>query len=186
MLLSPSESLSIAEELGIPVPPWDTGEGSVSPPAYVKADVPIPHKTEVGAVYYVENEEELRRAVEKLKERYGKVIVQKAVKGDLEVLVSSKVDDAFGKVAVIAMGGLYASVLKESIVTKCPVCEDALKLKLGNSKIGTMLRHRKRLDEGCLIKVVERACLAEAKTFEVNPLVVSEKGCWAVDVKVWL
>ncbi|ALU12663.1 hypothetical protein EYM_06195 [Ignicoccus islandicus DSM 13165] len=185
MLLRPSESLKIAEELGIPVPEWSK-DPSIGAPAYVKADVPLPHKTEAKAVTFAESEEELKRAFDLLKERYGEVIVQRAVKGDLELLVSSKLDEVFGRVAVIAMGGIYASLIREAIVTKCPVCEELVRLKLANSKIGQVMRYRKKLNEECVVDVIKKLCLTDAKTFEVNPLIVSEENCWAVDVKVWI
>ena len=184
MLLRPSEALSLAEELGLPVPPWGR-PGEVEPPAYVKADVPLPHKTEAGAVVFVESEEELEEAVRRLKERFGSVIVQKAVKGDLEVLASSKKDRTFGKVLVLAAGGLYASLLKESLVSACPFCELSFDVLLKSKKLGEMLSYRKKLDVRCLKRVLERLCVADAETFEVNPLILSESGCWAVDVKVW-
>ncbi|ABU81568.1 acetate--CoA ligase family protein [Ignicoccus hospitalis] len=183
MLLRPSESLRLAEELGLPVPPW--GEG-VEPPAYVKADVPLPHKTEAKAVIYVETKEELERAREELEERFGSAIVQKAVRGDLELLVSSKRDPVFGKVLVVAAGGVLASLLKESLVTLCPLCVVVFEKKLNRSKLGEALKSRKKLDLNCVENVLVKLCASEYKVFEVNPLIVSERGCWAVDVKVWV
>ncbi|NPA85011.1 MAG: hypothetical protein GXO07_03285 [Crenarchaeota archaeon] len=184
MLLRPSEALSLAEGLGVPVPPWGR-PGEVEPPAYVKADVPLPHKTEAGAVAFAETEEELEEAVRRLKERFGSVIVQKAVKGDLEVLVSSKKDRVFGRVLVLAAGGIYASLLREALVAACPFCEGSFEVLLRSKKLGEMLGYRRRLDVKCLKDVLEKLCAAEAETFEINPLILSESGCWAVDVKVW-
>ena len=182
MLLRPSEALSLAERLGIPVPPW---EDEVKAPAYVKADLPIPHKTEVKAVDFAKNEEELRELVKKMKERFGDVLVQEAVEGDLELLVSMKKDPVFGKVLVLAVGGIYASLLKESVVTLCPFCKPSFEIKLKERKVGKILTFRKKLDVECVWKVLKRLCSADVKVFEVNPLIVSERGCWAVDVKVW-
>ena len=186
MLLPPSESFKEAEKIGLPVPAWSE-DLTIEPPAYVKADVPLPHKTERGAVIRAESEEELRKAYERIKERFGKAIVQKEVKGDLEVLVSLKEDGVFGKVLVLAFGGVLASVVKESAVTPCPLCKGSLAKKLEGRKLSIITKgfRGKKLDVDCLFGVMERLCEADAKVFEVNPLVLSRSGCWAVDVKVW-
>ncbi len=180
MILKPSESLKLARGLGIPIPPEADG-----PPACIKADVPIPHKSDVGAVVCVESREEFERALKMLKERFGDVIIQKMVKGDVELLVSMKKDEVFGKVLVLALGGLWASALKVSSVTACPFCKESF-LEILDQRLAKVLKGRKRLDLGCLFNVMEKLCHADAKTFEINPLILSERGCWAVDVKVWL
>ncbi len=180
MMLKPSEALELAKRLGIPIPP-QTEEA----PACVKADVPIPHKSDVGAVLCTYDQGELERAKKKMEERFGRVIVQKMVKGDLELLISSKEDEAFGRVLVLALGGLWASALKVSSVTACPFCKDSF-LEVLDPTLLKVLKGRKRLDLECVFNVMEKLCNAEAKTFEINPLIVSEEGCWAVDVKVWL
>ncbi len=183
MLLKPSEGLKLAEELGIPVPPW--GGPELGAPAYVKADAPIPHKSDLKAVVFAETQEELEEAYKRLSKRFGGAIVQKPVEG-LELLVSSKEDRVFGKVLVLAAGGLYASLLKESLVTLCPFCKDVLEAKLSSRKLGRMLTFRRKLDLNCLFDVMRKLCDVKAKTFEINPLILGEEGCWAVDVKVWL
>ncbi len=186
MMLRPSEALRIAEGLGLRVPEWST-EPTIKPPAYVKADVPLPHKSDVGAVIRVEDEEELKRAYANLVERFGAAIVQREVKGKVELLVSSKNDDVFGKVLVLAFGGLLASLVKEAVVTPCPLCENVLKEKLRYRKLGKVLfGYRKlKLDLDCLFDSLNKLCNSELKLLEVNPLVLGERGCWAVDVKAW-
>ncbi len=180
MMLKPSEALKLAEELGIPVPP-----PANKVPACVKADVPIPHKSDIGAVLCTYDQEELERAKKIMKERFGNVIVQKMVKGDVELLVSSKEDEVFGRVLVLALGGLWASALKVSSVTACPFCRESF-LEVVDPILFKVLKGRKKLDLQCLFRVMEKLCNVNAKTFEINPLILSEDGCWAVDVKVWL
>ena len=180
MMLRPSEAFEMAKRLGIPVPP-ETDKA----PACVKADVPIAHKSDVGAVFCTYDQEELERVKKNMEERFGKVIVQRMVRGDLELLISSKEDEAFGRVLVMALGGLWASALKVSSVTACPFCKDSF-LEVLDPILLKVLKGRKRLDLDCVFGVMEKLCNVEAKTFEINPLIVSEEGCWAVDVKVWL
>ncbi|UXD22310.1 hypothetical protein IPA_03400 [Ignicoccus pacificus DSM 13166] len=186
MLLKPSDSLKEAEKLGIPVPLWSF-EPNIEPPAYVKADVAYPHKSDVGGVRRAETKEELLKYYQEIKERFGSAIVQKEVKGNLELLVSMKRDRVFGRVLVVALGGLLASLLKESVVTSCPFCEEVFEKKIEGSRLGELLKgyRRIRVDKECLFSVLEKLCSAEAETFEINPLLLAEGGCWAVDVKVW-
>jgi succinyl-CoA synthetase beta subunit len=185
-VLRPSKGLEEAKKLGIPVPPWSFSP-DIPPPAYVKADLPLPHKSEMGAVKRVQNVDDLKAVYDQMKNKFGPVIVQKEVEGEIELLLSVKDDYAFGKVAIISFGGIYASLFKEPVVTLCPICDNVLLRKLSTTKLGKVLEgYRGRVvNKECIVDIISKMCQSNYRVFEINPLLVGPKECWAVDVKLW-
>lgn len=151
----------------------------------------IIHKTELGGVVTVSNEEEARAALKKLLTIRGaeKVIVQKKIEG-IEVIVGAKSDPQFGTVVVFGIGGIYTEVIKDVVFRVCPItAEDAeqmLKSIKGYEILAGARGKSVNIDalKEVLVKICRLASKEKIKEMDINPLFCNEQGCWAADVRI--
>ncbi len=176
-----SEALRIAEEIGLRVPKWrvikSVKEVDIEPPFYAKVDTEEVHKTEKGLVKRIRRIEELEELL-----KYGEVVIQEEVEG-IELLLSARVDDNFGIVETLGLGGILVELVKLARNFEYPPKKELVI----SSGLPVYEFRGKRLDFECLYEAMLTLpkALTRFKMVEVNPLILSEKGCWAVDVKLY-
>ena len=176
-----SEALRIAEEIGLRVPEWrvvkSIDEVDLEPPFYAKVDTEEKHKTEKGLVKRIRKKEELLELL-----KHGPVVIQEEVEG-IELLLSARLDENFGLIETLGLGGLLVELVKLARNFEYPPKRELVL----SSGLPVYEFRGKRLDFDCLYHsmLVLPKGLRGFKTIEVNPLIISEKGCWAVDVKLY-
>ncbi|ROQ93476.1 acetate--CoA ligase family protein [Desulfosoma caldarium] len=159
------------------------------------------HKSDAGGVMTdLGDAEAVRRAFEKLLERFRAttpqghldgIQVQKQISG-WEMLLGLKRDPQFGPLVVVGQGGLYAEVFKDVQRALAPVSADEARLMISSLRLFPVLqgvRGRPPADLKALVNAVVRLSdLAwhheEIQELDINPLFVSDKGCWAVDCRM--
>ncbi|MEM4884948.1 MAG: acetate--CoA ligase family protein, partial [Saccharolobus sp.] len=117
-----------------------------------------------------------------------RVIIQEQLTG-LEVFVGGKKDPVFGHVVLVGPGGIYVEVLKSIGYGISPIYEDEALEILKESKVFDMLKARKRnYDEGSLIRTIVTVSRMivdlDIKELDINPVIVNDRGAFAVDVRV--
>jgi len=162
-------------------------------PVYLKAiGKKIIHKTELKAVILANNKEESFNAFKKLIKikNCEKVLVQEAVKG-IELIVGVKQDQTFGHVIVLGLGGIFAEIIKDFSMRICPVTKSDVEemiSELKGKKIFEGYRNIK-INKNELIqsicKLSRSNILKNIKEMDINPLICNEKGCFAVDVRIF-
>lgn len=158
------------------------------------------HKTEIGGVVTgIKNKTELFAAYKKIKEnvqaknpdvRIG-FILQKQATGR-EILVGLKRDPQFGHVVACGAGGIYTEVLRDVAWEMIPVdgatAENMVKfLKIYPLLKGT--RGEAGTDIFGLCELIERISflaqmVPEITELDINPIMVSQAGCLAVDARI--
>lgn len=156
------------------------------------------HKTDIGGVVLnvgsAAGAREARSKLSRLARRrgleYGGMLVQEMVRG-VELLLGATRDPTFGPVVTLGMGGTYAEVMKEYRLAIAPVSVGVARGMLTGTKMGTILEGYR----GGPMVSVEKLCrtissfskiLAENPEIveaEINPLVASEQGVFAVDAR---
>jgi len=189
---------------GLPLVRWKVVEveddlKSFGFPCYLKADV-VGHKSEMGAVVRCENFEDGLKKLKVLRKRFSgkRIVVQESFDG-IEMIVGVKSDAVFGKLLMIGFGGIFAEVKRDVSFRALPVsCKDIVEMIGELEGVGVFRARGKKYNLGKFVKLVEKVAgfairnsqvagrKAEVVEIDLNPVVVSEKDCRVVDVRVEL
>ena len=156
-------------------------------PLVLKADTEE-HKTERGLVFLnLKTDSEIVEAYRKL-EPYG-VIAQPFVEG-FELIVGGLREKTFGKVVMVGAGGVLAEIFQDVSFRAVPIERRDAEEMLAELRV-------KKIFEGFRGKVANRESVIETllavsafaqenefKELDINPLIVNERGAFAVDVRL--
>ncbi len=213
--LDNQESSRLMSSINIPVPPskiinsFDEAlafyrENSF--PLVLKLSSPgLLHKTDVGGVITSLNSEtELKAAFEKMTSIIDtqandlsqkiEIQIQKQISSGVEVILGIKRDPIFGPVFLFGAGGKYAEIFADSNLTLLPLNSEKVKKIVESSKIYKLLSGY-RDDPPYYLKSLYQIMLTlgqlitdypEIHEIEINPVIVTHEGSWALDPKVIL
>ncbi len=153
----------------------------------ISPDEPL-HKTDINGVIMNVEKENVEEAFKKL--NYKRVILQQQLSG-VEIFVGGIKDPVFGPSIVAGIGGIYMEVLKSLSYSLCPVSEEEAYNMVKESKIYSMLTARNRnYDVNGVVRAITKISNMlidlDIKEMDINPLIVTEKGAFAVDVRIIL
>ncbi len=209
--ISGQDAYSILSEYGIPVPQDDLARDEdeaasiaqrIGYPVVLKIESPdILHKSDVGGVLLgITDERELREGYAGLIERAvdlrpdaeitGVRIEEEAAPG-LEILIGGATDPAFGKTITCGLGGKLVEILRDTSIRVLPVGRDEIRSMIREIKGYRLIqgfRDEPPRDEEALIDVIAAAAdlfldHPEFTEFDINPLILYEDGCIAVDAR---
>ncbi len=190
---SAAEAMVLAAEIGLPVA--------------MKIDSPdITHKSDVGGVrLHVDNLRAVRDCWQELMAEVGRrkpdarltgVSIEPMVTkpNARELFVGVVHDDVFGPVISFGHGGTRIEVLRDRAVTLPPINVELARDAIQRTRVSAMLgefRGMPAIDmdalERVLIRVSEMVCeLPWIREMDINPLLVDESGCVAVDARIIL
>ncbi len=199
------ESLSLLADYGIPVA-RSVRAGSrdealqaaaeIGYPVVLKTAEPgIEHKSEVGGVVLdLANSDALKIAYDDLERRLGSLVsVSRRVPEGVEIALGVIRDPQFGSYVMVAAGGVLIELLADSAVSLAPIDESSAERLIGNLKVRRLLdgvRGKPPADVASLCRAI--ACLSvladelgdALEQLDVNPIVVSQDSCVAVDALV--
>lgn len=177
----------------------------ISFPVVMKIASPqIIHKSDAGGVKVgLKNPKEVRAAFKEIiknAKKYDKkavikgILVQEMVKGGKETIIGSKLEPGFGSVVMFGMGGIYVEVLKDVTFRLAPVTDteaDEMISSIKTSKLLQGVRGEKPSDTKKLSECIQRLSqlvtdFKEIKELDMNPVLVFEKGCKVVDIRIGL
>ncbi|HYL53480.1 MAG TPA: GNAT family N-acetyltransferase [Acidimicrobiia bacterium] len=167
-------------------------------PVVLKAGSPeIVHKSDVGGVVMGLTDDAAVRAAfddmaARVGARMGGAIVQETVDRGVETIVGLTQDPSFGPLVLFGLGGVTAELLADRALRTVPITdEDAHRLvrSLRGSPLLFGYRGRPAVDVNALEDLVLRVGrladeLPEVSEMDLNPVVVSETGALAVDLKI--
>ena len=179
---SMDEALQAAAEIGYPI-------------VLKTAEPGIEHKSEVGGVILdLADPEALKIAYDDLEQRLGsRVSVSRRVPEGVEIALGAIRDPQFGSYVMVAAGGVLIEFLADSAVSLAPIDEEAAERLVGSLKARRLLdglRGKPPADVASLCRAI--ACLSVLaddlsewiEQLDVNPMIVSQDGCVAVDALV--
>jgi acyl-CoA synthetase (NDP forming) len=213
-LLPPPEAVSLLAKAGIPAaaaPLAKNEEEAVELargfgyPVVMKIASPhIAHKTDMGGVYLgLENEAEVRQAYQeimdatRLYERWvtidGVSISPMAKPGGLEIILGVITDPQYGPTLMFGLGGVNTEIYKDVAFCILPAeaseLEDLMK-KIKGYPLLTGYRGLPPRDTQALLAAMKALAIfaekhPELDQIELNPLLLYEKGLFAVDVRIF-
>lgn len=197
------EAKAILRSAGLPVP-RNAGGLALGELAAAADDIGFPlvlkaeglaHKTEAGGVALgiTDRAALLERARAMAAPRY--LIETEVTRGVGEVLLAVTTDPAHGLVMTIGAGGIWTEILADTAHLLLPVTRDDLSHALQGLRIAPLLRGYRgqaRADVACILDIalrLQELVLTHEPPIvevEINPLIVCEKGAWAVDALIIL
>lgn len=162
------------------------------------------HKADVGGVIInIRNSTELSTALDDMKQKiirltpqYSQPIqiqIQKQIVGGVEVILGLKRDSIFGPVFLFGAGGKYAEILDDHNLCLAPLSPQKAQELVKKSKVFKLLsgyRDDPAYDLEQLYQIISQFSQSlddtQIKETEINPLIITHQGVWAVDTKVVL
>ena len=161
----------------------------------LKVEGPL-HKSDVGGVILnVENDTQLSQGFQELMQIEGakSVIVQPMIKGK-ELFIGAKKESGYPHVILCGLGGIFVEVLKDVSAGMIPVSgEEALNMinELKAYPILKGVRGQKGVNVNLFAETIVKisnllTALPEIAELDINPLMATENGLTAVDVRIRL
>ena len=196
--LEEAEAKGILRAAGLSVPEGRVVEGDSGREGLARLGFPLvakatgaAHKTEAGGVICgIPDEESLTRALEELG---GRALVERHITGGVaEVLAAARREWPLGITLTLGAGGTLAELVEDAVVLPAPVTEEEVAAALAGLRVGRLLagyrggpagdiRAATRAATRLVDLLVSRPELLEV---EVNPLLVTPDGAWAVDALI--
>lgn len=158
------------------------------------------HKKDVGGVITdIVDEKMLKTALAQIKKQLqvlkvkdGKVQIQQQIESGIEVIVGIKRDSIFGPVLMIGAGGTLAELVDDMYLGFLPNNQVQVEEALKKTRIFRLLsgyRGGQKYDIKALIRLVLRLSdlvrrCEDIAEIEINPVMVTQKGAWALDGKI--
>ena len=181
-VVTAAEAIAAADAIGYPV--------------VVKTAAPgITHKSDVGGVRVgLPDADAVRDAYEDVAGRLGpEAVVAAMVPAGVEVALGVVVDQTFGPLVLVAAGGVLVEVLHDRRLALAPLNADEARRLIDGLQIRPILdgvRGAPPADVGGLADAVSRLSVLAADlgdllaALDVNPMIASPDGCFAVDALV--
>jgi len=163
------------------------------------------HKSDVGGVVtHINNMGEMeyswRDLADKIKnfepdiQYRAAILAQKEISGGIEVIVGIKKDPTFGYVVLFGAGGKMAELISDKNLRLLPIDQLEAGFLIKESKIFKLLngfRGDTPYDLSGLAIIIQKLAtlvenFPEISEIEINPVIVTHRETWAVDVKVIL
>jgi acetyl-CoA synthetase (ADP-forming) len=133
----------------------------------------------------------LKKRARKAKIEFNGVLLQKELEGK-EIIIGGKQDPQFGAVVLFGLGGIFVELMKDVSLKIAPVTHSEANKMLKSIKGYPVLKGMRGEKEVNLRKIIETIVSVsqlinehpEIKELDLNPLIVSEKYCKAVDLRI--
>jgi acetyl-CoA synthetase (ADP-forming) len=209
-----TEAKSVCMEYGIPVTKFRLAKneveavkfaGQIGYPVVLKIVSPdIIHKSDVGGVMVdLKTAKAVRDAYKQILGNVKKhkadakivgMLVQEMAPSSTEVIVGAIKDPQFGPTVMFGLGGIFVEVLKDVTFRVAPITEEEACEMITEVKAYPLLkgyRNTPPADIGAIMKILlntSRLVMEhqEIEEFDLNPIMVYEKGAKTVDARIIL
>ncbi|MDR1919499.1 MAG: acetate--CoA ligase family protein [Tannerellaceae bacterium] len=167
--------------------------GKVKYPVVAKVVGPV-HKSDIGGVALnIRSEEHLLFEYERMMKLpdVTAVMIQPMLKGQ-ELFLGAKYEDRFGHIVLCGLGGIFVEVLQDVSYGLAPLSYDetfSMIRSLRGYPIIKGTRGQQGIDEQQYADIIVRLSTLlrispEIKEIDINPLLATEKGLFAVDARI--
>ncbi|MCS7177805.1 MAG: acetate--CoA ligase family protein [Anaerolineae bacterium] len=203
-ILDPQAGAEIIAACGLSVPPSGLAASAdeaaaladrMGYPVVLKRVAPsLVHKSDAdGVVLGLQTADEVREAFARAIRSGERALIQRmAPSGGLEVIVGAHRDAQFGPLVMVGLGGVYVEVLRDVAFRLAPLSRGEARGMLEEIALGRLLAGVRGLpprDTEAVVDALFRVgwlmveCPPIAEV-DLNPLIVGERGAWAVDVRM--
>ncbi|KCZ73056.1 CoA binding protein,ATP-grasp domain protein [Candidatus Methanoperedens nitroreducens] len=184
------EAVRIAEKMGYPV-------------VAKIVSLQVVHKSDAGGVVTgIKNKDEVKNAFETIIQNVKKnvpdaditgIIIEKEMPSGLELIIGGKTDPSFGKVITFGLGGKLVEIMRDVSLKVLPIGEDEIEKMIREIKGYILIkgyRGEPPRDEKVLTEIIGKVSELFYESnklveFDINPLILYEKGACAVDARIY-
>jgi acetyl coenzyme A synthetase (ADP forming)-like protein len=213
-LLSEAEGYGLLKSAGIPVPGFSVvttaadakiAADTIGYPVVMKViSQQVVHKSDAGGVIInIRSPSEATAAFERISQDVKArvpgavidgIIVEQQLPPGLEIIIGAKTDPTFGKVITIGAGGTLVELLRDVAIRVLPVDEYEIRTmvrELRSYRLIQGYRNQPARDEQAFVSAIDAAARwffssTQVTEFDLNPLVLYEKGACAVDARIYV
>ena len=213
-MLNEGEAYELLKGYGVPIPNFavamDLEEAvkhakRIGYPVVLKVISPqVVHKSDAGGVETgIADPEALEAAYLRIEENVKKrvqnaeilgMMIEEQLNPGVELLIGGKTDPTFGKVITFGLGGRLVELLRDVKIRILPLSVadiDSMIKGIRSYKLISGYRGEKPKDEKELRHILGRICRMfeerpELVEFDINPLILYEKGACAVDARFYV
>jgi succinyl-CoA synthetase beta subunit len=130
---------------------------------------------------------ELVRRATKLNIKPYKILAQKMAPNGTEIIIGGKVDQQFGNMILVGLGGIYVETFKDFAVRICPLRSyDAESMidQLRSKKIIAPDEKSAEMIKGLLMKISKMLSENNIPELDLNPIILHDNGYTAVDIRI--
>ena len=164
----------------------------------------VAHKNDMGLVIpAIADEKALRYAFATICDRLqrgsfadsaAKIILQPMISSKLELILGVSREGALGYFLVVGLGGVHAEILDQVTLIPVPMNEAGIRSKLAGSQVGALLSKidltgsvsSQIIASLCALQSVALSNADRLRSIDINPMLVTVKGCMAVDALIVL
>ena len=186
---SMSEAADCAQNLGFPVVLKAIAHGYAHKSQHGLVALGIGDQAGLGAAFARME----KRALHLSRGRSYQFLVQPQLASDLQIIVGVSRDSDLGLFMLVGLGGIYAEIMDESLLTPIPATASYLQRQISDSRFGAILRQSGSDDlahklVGLLMKVQDyaRAHADRIDSIDINPLLLVNEAFVAVDALITL
>jgi acyl-CoA synthetase (NDP forming)/GNAT superfamily N-acetyltransferase len=178
-LVDAADALWAAQQFGFPVAVKATGRK-------------VGRSVEAGIALDLTDDADVVQAVDVMREHLGdgaaRMHVQRMVPPGVDLRVRAALDDRLGPVITVGIGGVQADAIGDVSSRLAPISPATARAMVAATKAAALLGEASLQSVADLVTRVaqlasDHAAIAE---LDLNPVIVSEHGCWVVDAKVEL
>ncbi len=151
------------------------------------------HKSKSGLIQInLGSEKEITDAYDLLVKRAQKfkpfkIQAQKMVKNGIEIIIGGRVDQQFGKLILIGLGGIYVETFRDFALRVCPITRFDARSMLSQLKSRKVIAPDKGAEimiESLLLKVSDMLITNDINELDLNPLILHDGTYDAVDIRI--
>ena len=156
------------------------------------------HKSDIGGVVIVKDNEELSSAFDSLikiakqeKIKIDGILAQEFIQGK-EVIIGIKKDPTFGHVIAFGIGGKYVEILKDITFRACPITSDDAEQMISELKFGKILfgaRNETPANRKILVQTLVKVSHLptnnkKIEELDINPFIINDKIGKVADARI--
>jgi succinyl-CoA synthetase beta subunit len=116
-----------------------------------------------------------------------KIIAQQMVNSGVEIIIGGKIDEQFGKMILIGLGGIYVEVFKDFALRMCPITRYDAASMLEQLKSRAIIAPNAQSANNIidlLLKVSKMFYENDITELDLNPLIIHDNTYDAVDLRI--
>ena len=213
-MIREAEGYELLKTAGVPVPRYSIARSSsdaaemaerIGYPVVLKVISPqVIHKSDAGGVVVnIASAQKAREAYDAIVRAVPAsnshaviegVMVEQQLPPGLELIVGGKTDPAFGKVLTVGIGGTLVELLRDTATRVLPIDRHEIEAMIHELQAYPLIagfRNEPARDEQALIGIIESIARLfterpDVVEFDINPVILYEKGACAVDARVYV
>ncbi len=153
------------------------------------------HKSKNGLVsLYLSNPKQIQDAFLILKKRAlklklgkYKIVVQRMILGGTEIIIGGNIDQQFGKMILLGLGGIYVETFKDFALRLCPISKNEAFSMIDQLKSSNIIAHdakSRELIASLLLKVSKMFSENDFVEMDLNPIILHDETYDAVDLRL--